>query len=138
MYMQCTIYYIEDKQFCALSNCHRVTCIAIDTVHETRDGTNVLAFYIQMLMSHFKHSVTSYRIGNIFRRENFSRILRLRKNYTQKTKFYMFHTLFLTNSRKFNPAKYTTYTVTCNTSINNKQTITKVIFYQKVSCCTSY
>ena len=41
-----------------------------------------------------------------------------KKNYTQKTKFYMVHTLFLTDSRKFNPAKYTTYTVvTCK--INN-------------------
>ena len=35
----------------------------------------------------------------------------LEKNYTQKTKIYMVHALFLTNSRKFNPAKYTTYTV---------------------------
>ena len=52
-----------------------------------------------------------YRIGGIFRGENFSRISRFRKNYTQKTKFYMVHTLFLTDSRKFNPAKYTTYTV---------------------------
>ena len=54
---------------------------------------------------------TLYRIGGIFRRENFSQISRFRKNYTQKTKFYMVHTLFLTDSQKFNPAKYTTYTV---------------------------
>ena len=54
-----------------------------------------------------------YRIGGIFCREKISQILRFRKNYTQKTKIYMVHTLFLTDSRKFNPAKYTTYTVHC-------------------------
>ena len=43
--------------------------------------------------------------------ENFREFCVLEKNYTQKTKIYMVHTLFLTNSRKFNPAKYTTYTV---------------------------
>ena len=40
-----------------------------------------------------------------------------KKNYTQKTKFYMVHTLFLTDSRKFNPAKYTIYTVYLSNAI---------------------
>ena len=31
-----------------------------------------------------------------------------------RKKIYMVHTLFLTDSRKFNPPKYTTYTVYCN------------------------
>ena len=35
----------------------------------------------------------------------------LEKNYTQKTKIYMVNTLFLTDSQKSNPTKYTTYTV---------------------------
>ena len=35
----------------------------------------------------------------------------LEKNYTQKTKFYMVHTLFLTDSQNFNPMKYTPYMV---------------------------
>ena len=43
--------------------------------------------------------------------KNFREFHVLEKNYTQKTKFYMVHTLFLTDSRKFNPAKYTIYTV---------------------------
>ena len=60
---------------------------------------------------HQKLYGNKYRIGGRFRREKFSWISRFRKNYTQKTKFYMVHTLFLTDSRKFNPAKYTTYTV---------------------------
>ena len=46
-----------------------------------------------------------------FAGKNFHEFRVLEKNYTQKTKFYMVHTLFLTDSRKFNPAKYTTYTV---------------------------
>ena len=50
-------------------------------------------------------------IGGIFCGEKFLRISRFRKNYTQKTKNYMVRTLFLTDSQKFNPAKYTTYTV---------------------------
>ena len=52
-----------------------------------------------------------YRIDGIFCGEKFLQISRFRKNYTQKTKFYMAHTLFLTDLQKFNPAKYTTYTV---------------------------
>ena len=56
-----------------------------------------------------------YRIGGIFCGEKFSRISCFRKNYTQKTKIYMVHTLFLTDSRNFNPTKYTTYTVYNNT-----------------------
>ena len=35
------------------------------------------------------------------------------KKSTQKTKIYIVHTLFLTDWRKFNPVKYTTYTVLC-------------------------
>ena len=53
-------------------------------------------------------TILKYRIGGIFRGEKISRF---RKNYTQKTKMYMVHTLFLTDSRNFNPTKYTTYTV---------------------------
>ena len=43
--------------------------------------------------------------------ENFCEFRVLEKNYTQKTKIYMVHTLFLIDSQKFNPTKYTTYTV---------------------------
>ena len=52
-----------------------------------------------------------YRIGGIFRGEKILQILCFRKNYTQKTKIYMVHTLFLPDLKKFNPTKYTTYTV---------------------------
>ena len=31
----------------------------------------------------------------------------------RKQKIYMVHTLFLTDSRNFNPTKYTAYTVVC-------------------------
>ena len=41
----------------------------------------------------------------------------LEKIIHRKQKFYMVHTLFLTDSRKFNPMKYTTYTV-CTIIIN--------------------
>ena len=44
-----------------------------------------------------------YRIGGIFRGEKFSRISHFRKNYTQKTKFYMVHTLFLTIRENLTP-----------------------------------
>ena len=58
-------------------------------------------------------------IDGIFCGEKFSRISRFRKNYTQKTKNYMVCTLFLTDSQKFNPAKYTTYTVQCSPPNSN-------------------
>ena len=43
-----------------------------------------------------------YCIGSIFRGE---------KIIHRKQKIYIVHTLILTDSQKFNPAKYTTYTV---------------------------
>ena len=52
-----------------------------------------------------------YRIGGIFHWEKNLQILHFRKKFTQKTKNYMVHTLFLTDWWKFNPKKYTTYTV---------------------------
>ena len=42
---------------------------------------------------------------------NFREFRVLEKIIHRKQKFYMVHTLFLTDSRKFNPTKYTTYTV---------------------------
>ena len=42
---------------------------------------------------------------------NFCEFRVLEKIIHRKQKFYMVHTLFLTDSRKFNPTKYTTYTV---------------------------
>ena len=53
----------------------------------------------------------NYRIGGIFRIEKISRISCFRKIINRKQIIYMVHTLFLTDSQKFNPAKYTTYTV---------------------------
>ena len=87
--------------------------------------------------------IFKYRIGGIFRWEKFSRILRFRKNYTQKTKFYMVHTLFLTDSRKFNPVKYTTYTVFFSLSLSlslslSPQQINLGKIYKKDSCKICY
>ena len=42
---------------------------------------------------------------------NFREFRVLEKIIHRKQKNYMVHTLFLTDSRKFNPTKYTTYTV---------------------------
>ena len=69
------------------------------------EWSNILYYYYLTFNSYY------YRIGGIFRGEKFSWISRFRKNYTQKTKFYKVHTLFLTDLRKFNPTKCTTYTV---------------------------
>ena len=54
----------------------------------------------------------NYRIGGIFRGEKFHEFrIFLEKIINRKQKIYMVHTLFLTDSRKFNPTKYTTYTI---------------------------
>ena len=77
-------------------------------------GLLLLLTSVQFLISmevHVHFLYRNYHIGGIFCGEKFLRISRFRKNYTQETKNYMVCTLFLTDSQKFNPTKYTTYTV---------------------------
>ena len=54
----------------------------------------------------------------------------LEKIIHRKQKFYMVHTLFLTDLRNFNPAKYTTYTVSSDVCIKHA-TVQPVNFADK-------
>ena len=49
----------------------------------------------------------------------------LEKTIHRKQKIYMVHTLFLTNSRNFNPTKYTPYTIYIqyNVQVNMNRTV---------------
>ena len=81
-----------------------------------------------MVVSRGKNLVSDGSIAG----KNFREFRVLEKNYTQKTKFYMVHTLFLTDSRKFNPAKYTTYTVII-ISLYSIDAISSVIIMKNMS-----
>ena len=69
-----------------------------------------------------------YFVGKIFREFRV-----LEKIIHRKQKIYMVHTLFLTDLRNFNPAKYTTYTVLIQ---NYNVWAIKFKLYDCVTWCT--
>ena len=105
------------------------TVCNLHTVYSLRWSTLPLAIPYVTLPAPLT-SLYLYRIGNLFRGYLISQISCFRKNYTQKTKICMVHTLFLTNSWNFNPVKYNVYPLYGNSKLQ----CSYYWYYNRIPC----
>ena len=126
-------YTFFDKAYhyyTAPTGLHRIIIILIwkhlvKVEHHDSWGGICLCESIYSACMHDKHACLSVA------RKKFREFRVLEKNLTQKTKIYMVHTLFLTDSRKFNPAKYTTYNVIPILCMHACSTLTMADVYRR-------